>query len=295
MPTQELSRRYMKPGEPTLCHICHTPLREGAVFCHNCGIRIPSQVILKAIALLSTYPNISWQVTESGLNVEASSPEGFPIFVEPSDLKTVLWFGGMHYSFDDPIVAFDYFQKAISGQARIAETSRCGITYRWAIQELDQTGVWTDRFITASLIPMILPKKRTRYFSNRFIRIEIPDDRPLTEDERALVEWMLDNGDAEDYILRSSVTFARVVRKCGCGCASVDFTINGTESPRNLGIHPLVDYVWPTEKGNLCGCFLFTRGDQLAGLEVWSIDGQEMPTRLPRPEELKSWEEFGAA
>ena len=39
------------------------------------------------------------------------------------------------------------------------------------------------------------------------------------------------------------------------------------------------------------GVFVFAEQEQLAGLEVWSVDGEETPTSLPEPRQLVSWQE----
>jgi len=160
----------MEPGQSFVCPACHEPLREGAAFCHRCGAPVPSQIILKAIDFMSSYSSIAWQETDSGLEVEASSPEGFPIIVDSSDTETILYFGGWHDHFTDPIEAFDWFRKAIMGQVRLAVTSRFGISYRWDVQELNPTGAWTIRHMAALLIPIPLPYKRVQYLLNRFTR-----------------------------------------------------------------------------------------------------------------------------
>ena len=47
------------------------------------------------------------------------------------------------------------------------------------------------------------------------------------------------------------------------------------------------DYCWFTERGNLCGAYVFLRAGMLAGIDVWSIDGAETPHELPDPEQLR--------
>jgi hypothetical protein len=47
------------------------------------------------------------------------------------------------------------------------------------------------------------------------------------------------------------------------------------------------DFWWRTPRGNLCGAFVFLREGVLAGIDLWSIDGAETPSQLPRPEQLR--------
>ena len=150
------------------CVICHDNLQEGAAFCHNCGTPISNQVIRKGIALISPYPNISWHEDKWHLKVEASSPEGFPIIVTSSGTETILQFGKWHDHFTDPLEAADLLQKAITGNVRLVEVSRCGISYRWDIQVLESTGEWNTRFINGLLIPVPLPRKKIQYYINHF-------------------------------------------------------------------------------------------------------------------------------
>lgn len=118
---------------------------------------------------------------------------------------------------------------------------------------------------------------------------DIPEDRPLTDRESELVRWLLANGKkgAERYL--PQVERARVVQRCGCGCASVDFGLDGNKSNLRGGMEVLSDCSWQTSSGNLCGVFVFAREEHLAGLEVWSIDGGETPKDLPPPSELKPY------
>jgi hypothetical protein len=59
----------------------------------------------------------------------------------------------------------------------------------------------------------------------------IPDDRPLTDAEASLVRWLLSHGipRAKDHL--SQLDRARVVSRCYCGCASINFAIGGVVPP----------------------------------------------------------------
>lgn len=45
-------------------------------------------------------------------------------------------------------------------------------------------------------------------------------------------------------------------------------------------------YSWRDHAGHFFGAFVFARGGLLAGLDLWSIDGQATATHLPKPSEL---------
>ena len=114
----------------------------------------------------------------------------------------------------------------------------------------------------------------------------IPDDRPLTPEERSLIKWMLEHGipTARDFV--SQLAEARVVTRCCCGCASLDFAIGGKVPPAGTGMVTLADYTYQSA-GELFGVFVFEQAGLLAGLEVYSLEGQTTPIRLPCVEQLQ--------
>ena len=115
----------------------------------------------------------------------------------------------------------------------------------------------------------------------------IPDDRPLSPDESALVRWMLAHGTPSAAGFSTQLTDVRVASRCGCGCASVDFAVADVVPPPGNGIGILSDFEYRTAEGHLCGAFVFERAGLLAGLEVWSQDGLSTPSVLPAPSQLQ--------
>ncbi len=109
----------------------------------------------------------------------------------------------------------------------------------------------------------------------------IPEDRSLSAYEAALVRWMLGHGTASAARFLPQLTEARVVSRCYCGCASVDFSVGGVVPPPAEPISILADFEYRTAEGHLCGAFVFQRAGLLAGLEVWSVDGLCTPATLP--------------
>ncbi len=108
-------------------------------------------------------------------------------------------------------------------------------------------------------------------------RSSIPDDRPLTTQEITLLRWLLEHGTASGAHV-GQVEKLRVVSRCGCGCASIDF-VRASDSPLEI----LSDQQWQDEQGRRFGAFAFAREGKVAGVEVWSIDGLATPTTLPDP------------
>jgi hypothetical protein len=105
-------------------------------------------------------------------------------------------------------------------------------------------------------------------------------DRPLSDQERSTVRWLLEHGDGDNSEFLSQLDQARVVRLCACGCASVDFSISG-KRPAQPAMLVLSDYQWRTKDGHLCGAFVFEQDGLLAGLHLYSIDGLTTPGAMP--------------
>jgi hypothetical protein len=113
-------------------------------------------------------------------------------------------------------------------------------------------------------------------------------DRPPSSDELALVSWLLEHGNTRGQNALSQIPALRVISQCQCGCASVDFSVEGQLPFPKSGMEVVSDYWWRTEGGNLCGVFVFLRDDLVAGIDLWSIDGQEIPSTLPPIDRLRS-------
>jgi hypothetical protein len=115
---------------------------------------------------------------------------------------------------------------------------------------------------------------------------ERAEDRTLTSKETELAKWLLEHGGLEAQRYLKQLSDARVVSRCGCGCASVDFAINGRRGSAKQGMRVLSDYQWTDEAGYRFGAFVFSYGDILGGIDVWSIDGRAIPVTLPEVGQL---------
>lgn len=111
----------------------------------------------------------------------------------------------------------------------------------------------------------------------------IVESRPLTPVEIEFVRWLLEHGGARAQTFLSQLNGASVTSRCGCGCASFDVSISGIThcGEKDVGMETLCDYQWRTSSGALCGAFAFACAGVLAGIELWSIDGQETPSTIP--------------
>jgi len=110
-------------------------------------------------------------------------------------------------------------------------------------------------------------------------------ERHLTERERELSLWLLEHGNEEASTFLSDVDHATVVSKCPCGCDTVDFAVSGIR-PASGGMRVLSDYYWIDDDGHTNGIFIYSISGQLAGLEVYSCDGECGTVRLPDPNRL---------
>jgi hypothetical protein len=115
----------------------------------------------------------------------------------------------------------------------------------------------------------------------------IPENRPLTQAETGLVKWLLEHGTDAARELLPQLDRARVVSRCSCGCASVDFSINGKIASRKSAMSVVSDYRWDSPEGYLFGVFAYAREGLLSGIDLWSIDGRATASRLPDTTQLR--------
>ena len=116
---------------------------------------------------------------------------------------------------------------------------------------------------------------------------EIPEDRELTPHESQLIRWLIDHGKTDALKYVSQINDARVVSRCGCGCASINLGIAGHERRFRDVMHILADYEWRDHTGAMFGTFVFAQGGMLAGLENWSQDGLSDANVLPDVRQLR--------
>lgn len=114
------------------------------------------------------------------------------------------------------------------------------------------------------------------------------EDRPIAEREAAVVEWLLKSASVVgplDHVV-PFVPRLRVVARCSCGCASVDFEPGGQAG----GSRPIADAVGEAAPGTLCGLILWGRDEAITGLEVYELSPGSNLT-LPPVASLKPWDE----
>ena len=114
--------------------------------------------------------------------------------------------------------------------------------------------------------------------------LTLPADRPITEREAAVVDWVLANSALEgplDY-LREGVRHLRVVARCACGCASVDFAVNG----QSASARPVAEAFGHDSLGRACGVIVWELNGRVSGLEVYECE-LGSATELPSIEALR--------
>lgn len=113
-------------------------------------------------------------------------------------------------------------------------------------------------------------------------------NRALTAEERELAHYMLTHGKPNAASFLGQLARAEVTpTRCPCGCASIDFQIQGMpEAPP--GVNILAEFLWGPEDAPL-GVFIFESGQILSGIEVHGL-GADAPRSLPSPRDLRPFE-----
>ena len=112
-----------------------------------------------------------------------------------------------------------------------------------------------------------------------FILTEV---RPLTEEERLIVERLLVDQAAE---YKSQLHSLLIVGRCGCGVCPTVFFQPHAPGDRELD---LVSYRGKDAEGGLVGVALLEKEGVLSQLEFYSIDGHD-PWTIPKVETLEPY------
>jgi hypothetical protein len=112
--------------------------------------------------------------------------------------------------------------------------------------------------------------------------------RSLTDEERALARWMLENGTPEAQEFLGQLQLAEATDwRCPCGCASFNFRVNGHPAAPP-GVHILGEFL-ASSGDSLSGIFIFSSNGILSGIEVYGL-ADDAPRVLPSPHELRPYE-----
>jgi hypothetical protein len=108
----------------------------------------------------------------------------------------------------------------------------------------------------------------------------IPDDRLLTSAEAEFIRWLLAHGNERAREFLPQVDRARVVGRCGCGCASINLSIDGISHYHDAGMETLCEFRWKATEGEY-EVFAFACGGLLAGIDLWAVWGEHPASYLP--------------
>lgn len=104
----------------------------------------------------------------------------------------------------------------------------------------------------------------------------IHDGRALSQQEQRVLRWLLEHGGATASSHLDEIENLRVVARCGCGCATIDF-----QPAAGAPLQTLSEHSWSDDAGHAFGIAAYAIGDRLGCLEVWSLDGNATPVSLP--------------
>jgi hypothetical protein len=110
----------------------------------------------------------------------------------------------------------------------------------------------------------------------------IAENRILTPAESELIRWLISHGtpEAQDYV--PQIEKLHVVRRCSCGCPTVDFYTSQGASKI------LADFYGVTPENVEVGVILHARDGRIAELEIYPLYEQVAPFGLPQLDTLKA-------
>lgn len=119
------------------------------------------------------------------------------------------------------------------------------------------------------------------------MRPDLP--RPLSTNERALIDGFLAHDFAGVRELREQADHLRATKGCECGCGTIDLVVEGRDVPRSevTGMVPVGADVTSPDGGGVGEMILFVRDGLLWSLEVYAYRDDSLP--LPRPEQVTWW------
>ena len=112
-----------------------------------------------------------------------------------------------------------------------------------------------------------------------------PFPRPLTGREAQTLEFMLSASFPGNEVLREQASRAIVIEQCTCGCATIDFGMDGNApvAPEIQGA-PLVQTSARDMDEHPVALMLFDRDGRLSSLEIVWYDESQMTGEFPTPD-----------
>lgn len=114
--------------------------------------------------------------------------------------------------------------------------------------------------------------------------------QPLSPEELALLNWLLENGSPEAKTFVPQIEGIRAAHWCSCGCPSINLHID-ENAPPGSDPHGLVaDMLGKTCDGQQVGVILFHKDRKLSLLEVYALGLIEGAFGLPSLDSLQTSE-----
>ena len=112
-------------------------------------------------------------------------------------------------------------------------------------------------------------------------------NRPISDAEVAVVRAALQRASVTSDAgnLLSTITSLRVVDRCDCGCASVDFESDSDERPQ-----PIADGTATTSSGGEVGIIVWGTSSRITGLEIYDRGAGQNGLQLPEVGSIIPWE-----
>lgn len=115
--------------------------------------------------------------------------------------------------------------------------------------------------------------------------------RPITPDERRVLDFLLIDAVPDAALLRAQAAVAQARRDCGCGCPSFSLAVDADRAPR-AGAHgtelpvPVVESETVEDSpAHPSALLLFVGDGWLSGVELAPL-GDPLPERFPPMDEL---------
>ena len=143
-------------------------------------------------------------------------------------------------------------------------------------------------FIVVVENPEWAQEVRRKFPEINTVSVMLPEDRPLSGEERTLIEWLIANGVPEAKAFAPQLDNLRVAGRCSCGCPTVMLAVGDTQSPATEPPFILADFRGTAPDGQQVYVVLQARNGKLSELEIFSFG--DTSASLPSIESLKSLE-----
>jgi hypothetical protein len=117
--------------------------------------------------------------------------------------------------------------------------------------------------------------------------------RPLTPEELALLNWLLEHGLPEAKTFAPQVEKIRATPWCNCGCPSISLHVDQDAALGTSSNSVISDAVGLTPDGKKIGVLLFQKDGKLTLLESYLLDIIEGNWDFPVFDSLQTWESSG--